>query len=286
MQPCLIYGGSSRKQRDYVSQVAKDNNWNFYQIEADNWESELYKFAVTSNLYNTLNLIYLPFIEKLKESELNKLLTLIEDSPHRYIFSTRAFYKLPKDFRFKCHSIKTGEVEASQIFLSLQKLMTEDDRDKVREFLKEKDVEALIHILKNNIWRTENPKVWYAVENCLNLMYKVNKEYLVSILSYLFPKTKIILSSEENKEKLYKTLYTIIVKIKAQYKVSTFEALETINMIKEVLKNKPEMGSDIARELKLGDNEIVFFGVDFAKKEPVIAVMKMRKDVATLEGFF
>jgi DNA-binding transcriptional ArsR family regulator len=252
MQAFILLGGSSRQQRDYAIQVASQNRWLFQQIEKPQWESELHKSSVTSNLQETLILFYISAIETLREAELEKLLSKAEESPHRFVFSTRAYYKIPLQVRAKMHPIRVGEVLPDKFALALQSLMTEPDREKVRKILSdpEVEVEKILHILKDNVWKTENPQVWEAVEKALQMMYKVNKNYLVSILAYLFPPSPLVLTYEKGDKKVYKELSSKLEEMMRKYHLSRFEALETYRALgvvqkKEVAQREPENVSQV-----------------------------------------
>jgi hypothetical protein len=138
----------------------------------------------------------------------------------------------------------------------------------VREILEkeEKEIEAIIHILKNNIWKVENPQAWKSVEVCLEVMHKVSPDFLVSLLAYSFPVCKVPLSYEK-KEKLYKNdLRDILLKIERDCRLNQKESIEVLDVIKEVGSLNPALGWEIGLSVGLNNEELSFLGL--AEQKP------------------
>ncbi len=262
INPFLIFGGSSKQRQEWALEVAKKNGWNFWEVSRNTFEEELYKTSLTSNLDNKPNIIFLHNADALTQAEMDKFFKFVEKSPHRFILSAKSLYKISKSIREKTHIVRIGEPTPDEFFEALNQLMLNPDREEVRRILakNEKDVEGLLHILKNNIWKVQNPQVWHAVESCMNLLYKISPEFQVSLLAYLFPVCKVPLSYEK-KDNIYIAKKHILRMIERRYKMSIKESLEQIRVIQELAKNSPKLGWDLGLELELNDEECKFLGL-------------------------
>ncbi len=258
MIPFLVYGLSNKAQYNYARQIAKQEQWNFCEVERQDFETELNKSSLSTNFYDTPNLIYISGVDSLSPQKLEKLFSLIENSPHRYFFSAHNLYKLSKEFRDKCHPVKIGEVSADPFFEALEMIMQEPNREKVREYLSKNNikVETLLGILQDNAWKVSDPRVLSALENCQNLLYKVDSEFLYSILAYSFPaiRVPIIFVPKRN---LYKEEEAIIEKLRRRLKLSGAELLDTYQAIRKIAPKN----SLIVDQLGLSDKEQKFLGV-------------------------
>ncbi len=106
----------------------------------------------------------------------------------------------------------------------------------------------------------QNPQAWHAVESCMNLLYKVNPEFQVSLLAYLFPVCKVPLSYEK-KQNLYILQRHILRLVERRYKMSLKESLEQLRVIQELNENNPSLGWSLGLELGLNDEEQKFLGL-------------------------
>ncbi len=269
MRPFLVYGGSSHKRKQYAVQVARQNNWLLVEVDKTKLLSKLRKPAVTSSLTGKPNIIFISGVEKLPEKTLDKLIKLADSSPHRFILSTSGIFKIPKPIRQQLHLIKVGETPPNKLFSVLQKLMTNTDRFSVYKSLLDKDInlDQVIFILKNNVWKAKN-QAFSAVETCLRYLYKVNKKIIASILAFNFPPTKIPLTFSGEDRKLNKELEEFLEKLRKKYKLPKFESLEVYRMIKDILSRRLEFGTDLSQELRLTEKEQKFLGIKLEKPEP------------------
>jgi hypothetical protein len=250
-------------------EVSRKNSWNFYEVDKKDFESELHKSSITSNLSGNPNIIYIHGVETLKEKEFQKLIDYALKSPHRFILGARYLYKIPKLLRNKCHIIRVGEPTPDEFQEALRVLMSEPDRDKVREILakESRQVELLLHILKNNVWKSQNSEVWNAVESCMNLLYKVSSDYQVSMLAYLFPPVRIPLTYDR-KQKVNKEETNILLKLKRRLRLNQKEAVETFRTIKEIVGKDNRWGLVLSKDLGLSEEESDFLGIGKAMQSP------------------
>lgn len=263
MNPFLLFGGSSKQRRDYAVKVAKQNNWFLWEVNRQNFQSELRKTSITSSLTGEPNIVFLTNVERLSEKLFTKLLKIAEESPHRFILSTSAFYKIPKPIRQQLHLIRIGDVPPAKLFSALTTLMSEPNRELVRQTLSDPqvNVEQILYILKNNVWKAQNPEIFHAVESCFKCLHKVNKEYIVSMLAYLFPIARLPLSFSRKDRKGYKDEEAILEKLRRKYRLPKFGALETFRILKQILPRQPDLASRVAQELKLSEKERKVLGI-------------------------
>lgn len=262
MQPFLLYGSSSKERKSWADGMAKKNDWIFMEISTSSFEEDLYKASITGNLDGKPNVIFIHSAENLKEKDLTILLDYSKNSPHRFILSSKSLYKIPKGFRDKFHTIRIGEVPPDEFFEAINKIMMEPDREAVREYLEKEgiEVEAILHILKNNIWKVQNQQAYEAVETCFSLLYKVPSFYLTSMLSYLYPVCRIPLTFEA-KRKLYKEQSSIMSKLRRRFRLNFKESVETYQTVQEILAKKPSFGFVLAKDLELDEKERAFLGI-------------------------
>jgi hypothetical protein len=286
MRPFLLSGGSSRQQREYVEEVAKRNNWNLLDVDKENFEEELRKSTITSTLSGRLNLFYVTNIDALPPQKLEKLLKFAESSPHRFIFSARHLYKISKPLQQRTLIIRTGEVVQEVFFQVLTALMSEPDRNKVRQQLLNPDVNlpSLLRILEENAWKTDNPDVLTALEACNKLLYKVDDEYLASILAYLFPPVKVPISIGFSHRKLYKEQNSILESMRRKYRLNQKESLDLYDYLRQILPLNPNLGNSFAEELNLSDEERRFLKIE--KSTPTLPPPSSPPESSNLEKWF
>jgi len=202
-------------------------------------------------------------VEKLSEKDFTKLLKFAENSPHRFILATSGVYSIPKPLKKECHLIRVGEVPPAKLFDSFTKLMSEPNRNLVRKILAQDDVnvELMLYILKDNTWKAKEVGIFHAVESCFRYLHKVSKEYIVSMLAFLYPVARLPLSFSKDKRKLYKDEKDILEKLRKRYRLPKFEALETFRAIKNIIPRQPELGSKLSQELKLNEKERKVLGI-------------------------
>jgi len=283
MRPFLLSGGSSRQQREYVEEVAKRNNWTLLDVDKQNFEEELRKSTITSTLSGKLNLFYVTNIDTLPPPKLEKLIKISESSPHRFIFSAKHLYKIPKPLQQRTLIIRTGEVVQEAFFQALTALMSEPDRNKVRQQLLNPDVNlpSLLRILEENAWKTDNPGVLTALEACNKLLYKVDDEYLASILAYLFPPVKVPISIGFSHRKLYKEENAILISMRRKYRLNQKESLELYDCLRRILPLNPNLGTSFAEELNLSDEERRFLKIE--KSTPTLPPPSSPPESSNLE---
>jgi len=286
MKPFLLFGGSSRKQKDYVEEVCKRNNWTLIDIDKQSFEDDLRKSVITTTLSGRLNLFYISNIDSLPEQKLQKLLKFSESSPHRFVFSTKVLYRIPKQIRQRCLLIRTGEPIQEEFYQALTLLMSEPDRSKVRDILLNPNVNiaSLLRILEENAWKTDNPGVLTALEACNKLLYKVDDEYLVSILAYLFPPVKVPISIGFSHRKLYKEQNSILESMRRKYRLNQKESLELYDCLRRILPLNPNLGNSFAEELNLSDEERRFLKIE--KSTPTLPPPSSPPESSNLERWF
>jgi len=264
MQPFLLFGGTSKQRKDWVNEVSEKNKWRLCEISKNNFESEVYKSSVTSSLNNKPIVFFLHNADFMSSSDLEKFIKLTEKTFHRFILSSKSLYKIPRPVRDKLHVIKIGDSSPDEFFDALNQIMINPNREKVREILEkeEKNIDSILHILKNNVWKTENKQAWFTVETCLNLMYKISSSFMISILAYNYPVCKIPISFEK-KEKLNKEKIDIINKIKRVLIMNQKESLDLYYDILAISKSpNKQMAFDIAESLGFNDDERLFLGIE------------------------
>jgi len=141
--------------------------------------------------------------------------------------------------------------------------MTEPNREIVRELLvkERKSIQVFYHILKNNLWKTKNTQAFFAIDKGLLNFYKVNDDFLISILAYSFPVVNIPITYEK-KRKAYKEEKAILNKMKKRMRLSEMEAVEVLAIIKELAKRSPpSFSTQLKNELRLEKKEIEFLGL-------------------------
>lgn len=261
MQPFLLHGGNSKKRRDWAVEVAKKNGWHYFEVGKGEIEKELFKLSITTSLDGKPNVIFIHSAEELTEKELGLVLKYAKDSPHRFILSSKALFKISKIWRDQCNPVRIGEPVPDEFFEALNQLMTNPDRESVREILAKNSAEvgSMLHILKNNVWKSQNPGVYKALESCMSLLYLVDDEFQVSMLAYLFPVGRIPLTYDHNR-KLYIS-DTLMHKMRRKLRLNQQETIQTFNVIKDILANKPEFGFNFAKEFELDEKEKASLGI-------------------------
>jgi len=195
--------------------------------------------------------------------DLEKLFELIENSPHRIVFEAKSIARMGKRYKDKCSLIRIGTPTDDNFFLVLTSILKEPDREKVREQLMEhKDkVHVYYHILKNNVWKSNNPRVFDAIERGLQMFYKVNNDYLISMLAYRFPVSGLSLSYDK-KRKIYKEEEDILKKMRSKLRLSEVEAVETYGCVREIIKHPPpDFALRLVKDLGLVKREVEFLGL-------------------------
>jgi hypothetical protein len=283
MKPFLLFGGSTKQQRDYALDVSQKNNWRLIEVEKSNFDEELRKTTVTTTLAGKLNLFYITSIDTLKPQQLEKLIKYTENSPHRFILSAKHLYKIPKQIRQRCLIIRTGEPVQEEFYQALTLLMTEPDRLKVRNILLNPNVNiaSILKVLEENAWKTDNPGVLTALEACNKLLYKVDDEYLVSILAYLFPPVKVPISIGFSHRKLYKEQNSILESMRRKYRLNQKESLELYDCLRRILPLNPNLGNNFAEELNLSDEERRFLKIE--KSTPTLPPPSSPPESSNLE---
>ena len=270
-KPFLLYGGSSSKRKDWATDLSSRNGWIFYEIDKKTFEREIFKSSITTSLGESPNIIFLSRAENMSAKDLAKFFELIKNSPHRIVLSANSISKMPKTYKDQCNVIRIGESFNDNFFGALSSIMNEPDREKVRWILEQhKDkIHVFYHILKNSVWKSSNPQALRAIERGMQLFYKVNNDFLISILAYSFPVGKISLSYDK-KQNLYKEEISILDKMRSKLRLSELEAVETYECVKEIIKHPPaNFASQFIRDLGLEKKEIEFLGLPVQIKEKI-----------------
>ena len=142
--------------------------------------------------------------------------------------------------------------------------MSEPDRNKVRDLLLNPNVNIpnLLKILDENAWKVSNSDVQKSLDACNQLLYKVDNEYLASILAYSFPVVKIPISIGFHKRKLYKEEKAILFRLRRRFRLNQKESLDLYNCVLQILPLNPNLGFSLAEELGLTEDERKFLKID------------------------
>jgi len=281
-----LYGGNSKQRKDWALNVAKNNGWNFWETNKGSFEADLYKTSLTSSLDDKPTVIFVYAVDIFSAKEMTTLFSIIEKSKQKFLLASKSLYKVPKEYREKCHSVVIGQSAPEEFFEALNQVMLNPNREQVREILakNEKDVDGLLHILKNNIWKVQNEQAWHAIESCMSLMYKVSPEFQVSMLAYLFPVCKVPMSYE--KAKLNKEHSHILLNIRERLKMNQKEALEQFSVIKELANKNIKLGYELGVELGLNDEERIFMGMSVPVTKQSVSPQILVAEDKGLEKWF
>ena len=250
MRPYLIFGNTDKAKFDFAKNIAKENNYLFQEVEAEKFEEELFKPVITSTLENQTKLYFIFNCEKIfgfvgrKKSKtlserVKNFLDLIKDSPHKFILSTNNILKIHYSLREACMLKSLGE-EINPLTEALKSLFKQKNRDLVREklsFLSTEDFHLLLYLLKENCWR--NPKALEMMEKVNQKVYKVQNEYLISLLAYGWSSPPIISSIQpraRNKELL--NMKKNITELAKKFHTSKRNAIEYFYLLKRLPKKE------------------------------------------------
>lgn len=177
---CLI-SASDKACSEYVQSVAKENDYTLIALPAKEFPQHEKDFFTDTLDYKKC-LFYLFDAHKLTQSSSEVLFKLIEASPQRFILSGPP--EIPwfvKKFTIAKHLDNSKDELTTQ----LQVLLTESNRRLVREYLKDADLIYLFNILKFGAW--QNPETLGAMLELSRNVFKVRRDYFLTMMSYLIP---------------------------------------------------------------------------------------------------
>ncbi len=181
MRPHLILGGPDKSRYDFGLNVAKENNYNFISLDPKEIFPQEKKFF-TSSLDDIPTLFFINDVNKLSASECQRLINIIKDSDRKFILSASVY---PNYILTNFCLLKKMDVVENELSTAIKLLAVENDRKIVRSFLKEIDPIYLFNILKMDAYR--NPEVLDAMISINRNLYKVKKDYIISLIAYLIP---------------------------------------------------------------------------------------------------
>ena len=283
-KPFLLYGGSSKNRKDWAQEISDRNRWRLYEIDKKTFREEIHKSSITTSISTKPNIIFVNKVDEMPVKDLEKLFELIENSPHRIVFEAKSIARMGKKYKDRCSLIRIGIPMDDNFFLVLDSILKEPDRDKVRKQIMEyKDkVHVYYHILKNNVWKSNNPRVFDAIERGLQMFYKVNNDYLISLLAYRFPVSGLSLSYDK-KRKIYKEEENILKKMRSKLRLSKVEAVETYGCVREIIKHPPpNFALRLIKDLNLEKKEIEFLGLQLPVATKKVSSHKAKSSKASV----
>jgi hypothetical protein len=212
-------------------------------------------------------LFHLIDAQTLKQEASKKLFEFMNASPHRFILSGNA--ETPWFVKVGC-VVKNMDDSKVELTSQLQVLLTESNRTLVREYLEDADLVHLFHILKYGAWR--NPESLEALIFINQYLYKINRSYLLSLLSWVLPAKPYAFASSKKQAvpqegSIMKKLESLNPKMKKSEQADAF-------LLMKVCK-------DSIDGLDLSEEEKTFLGIEEKLVEPEQAVF-----CRTIEEFF
>ena len=177
---CLISSNDQASSK-HASSVALENDFTLVVLTAKEFP-KFEKPFFTDTLDGKKCLFYITDAQLLKQDASEKLFKMISESPHRFILSGNA--ETPWYIKMRCLT-QNMDNSVDVLTQQLKALLTEPNRVLVREFLHDADLVHLFHILKYGAWR--NPESLGAMIEISQNLYKINRSYLLSMLSWILP---------------------------------------------------------------------------------------------------